>query len=181
MVSKQTSELNELMKYNMKYREPYKGQENNHIILLGNITHTSLYKFTKEFFHPDHNLKNEIKIIIIQNCEPSKEIINVLNNPKYENKIQYIIGDIFNEYTLKKAKIKNSQVFIISNQFEEDSKKNDTCALLSTKAIHEYDHNTKIFVQIVDPDYLLHSWADWDVVMSTQNFKMGKFSLIFVH
>ena len=71
------------------------------------------------------------------------------------------------------AKLKNNKVFILCNQYSTDSKKDDTFALLATKAIHEFDSTSKIFVQLVDPEFLLHSWADWDVVMSTQSYKMG--------
>lgn len=40
---------------------------------------------------------------------------------------------------MQMAKIKDNKVFILSNQFSADSKKDDIFALLATKAIHEYD------------------------------------------
>jgi Calcium-activated BK potassium channel alpha subunit len=74
---------------------------------------------------------------------------------------------------MKLAKLESNKIFILCNQYSADSNKDDTFALLATKSIHEYDHGSKIFVQLVDPEFLLHSWADWDVVMSTQAYKMG--------
>lgn len=90
-----------------------------------------------------------------------------------------MIGNIFKEGTLKLAKAENSKVFIMNDQFVTDSKKDDTFALLASKAFREFGSNLKIYVQLYDPDYLLHSWADWNVAMSTQSFKMGYF-LLFI-
>ena len=113
IVSKQTSELNELMKYNFKYKLPYKGKNNDHVILIGNITPNSLFKFCKEFFHPDHKIRASMKILIVQEKEPEKDMISVLDNPRYEGKIQYMIGNIFKENVMKSAKInKESKVLL---------------------------------------------------------------------
>jgi len=65
LVSKQTSELNELMKYSSLYTAPYHGAERTHVILIGSITSNSLSKFLKEFYHPDHNMKEDMKVVII--------------------------------------------------------------------------------------------------------------------
>ena len=110
LVSKQTSELNELMKFNLQYRTPYKGESKNHVVLIGNINQTNLFKFCKEFYHPDHFVKDNIKILIIQDSPPTKDISSLLNNPKYENKLQYMIGDIFKENIMKSAKIDQIKV-----------------------------------------------------------------------
>lgn len=65
LVSKQTSELNELMKFSSEYRIPYKGAPGKHIVLIGNISSNTLSKFLKEFFHPDHNMQDDMKVVII--------------------------------------------------------------------------------------------------------------------
>jgi hypothetical protein len=146
LVSKQTSELNELMKYSSLYSKPYHGQERSHVILIGNITSNSLSKFLKEFYHPDHNMKEDMKVVIIQDQDPSKELHTVLSNPKYEECLHYIKGSVFSERTMKLAKLKENKIFILCNQYSADSNKDDTLALLATKSIHEYDHSAKIFV-----------------------------------
>lgn len=126
-----------------------------------------------EFYHPDHEMNETVKIFIIQETPPSKEIKSIIENPKYEDLLGYMIGNIFKEGILKLAKAEGTKVFIMNDQFVVDSKKDDTFALLASKALREFDHSLKIYVQLYDPDYLLHSWADWDVAMSTQSFKMG--------
>lgn len=56
LVSKQTSELNELMKFSSEYRVPYRGPAGKHILIIGNLSANTLSKFLKEFYHPDHNM-----------------------------------------------------------------------------------------------------------------------------
>ena len=97
----------------------------------------------------------------------------ILNNPKYGEKIQYLIGSIFREKVLKRAKAYNSKIFILSNQFAENYEKDDTFSILSTKTLHQFSNSNKIYAQMVSPDYLFNTWADWNVSMSTQTFKMG--------
>lgn len=87
-----------------------------------------------------------MKVVIIQNHEPSKEMMAVLTNPKYEENLHYIVGSIFREQVMKMAKVKENKIFILCNQYSADSKKDDTFALLATKAIHEFDPTSKIFV-----------------------------------
>jgi len=55
------------MKSNSEYSIPYTGKPSRHIILSGNIMGNSLTKFLKEFYHPDHDMKEEMKVVIIQN------------------------------------------------------------------------------------------------------------------
>lgn len=134
------------MKYSSNYTVPYHGAERTHVILIGNITSNSLSKFLKEFYHPDHNMKEDLNVVIIQDGEPSREILTVLSNPKYEESLHFIKGSVFSERTMKLAKLKENKIFILCNQYSADSNKDDTFALLATKSIHEYDHSSKIFV-----------------------------------
>jgi Ion channel len=65
LVSKQTSELNELMKFSSEYKIPYRGGPGKNILLLGNISANTLNKFLKEFYHPDHNMQEEMKVVLV--------------------------------------------------------------------------------------------------------------------
>lgn len=144
IISKQTSELNELMKISSKYRIAYK-YNCEHIVLIGDINQTSLIKFLKEFYHPDHYMHKEVKVVIIQNKEPTQGMQNVLEKSEFSENVQYIIGSIFEDEVMDIAKVKNVSVFILTNQYRVDSQKQETFSLLATKAIHEYDPKTKIY------------------------------------
>lgn len=103
LISKQTSELNTLIQFDSQYRAGYKSSA-KHILLIGNITANNLMKFLLEFYHPDHDIKEVIKVFIVQENSPTKEIKSILENPKYEDCLGYMIGNIFKEGTLKLAK-----------------------------------------------------------------------------
>ena len=45
---------------------------------------------------------------------------------------------------------------------------------MASKAVHEYNPKSKIFVQIIDPEFEYHTWADWDYSMKNQTTKTGK-------
>ncbi len=64
-LSKETSELTELMSIDSKYAISYKGKNKKHIVLLGNLTPNTLTKFLREFYHPDHNITETIRVVII--------------------------------------------------------------------------------------------------------------------
>jgi len=63
----------------------------------------------------------------------------------------------------------------MANQFAKNYEKDDTFALLATKTLHQFSDSNKIYAQMVSADYLSNTWADWNVSMSTQAFKMGKY------
>lgn len=70
-------------------------------------------------------------------------------------------------------------MFILANQFASNYEKDDTFAILSTKTLRSFDHSNKIYAQLVSPDFLLNTWADWDISMSTQSMKMGICFILF--
>ncbi len=97
-----------------------------------------------------------------------------MNNPKFESDLQYTVGSIFRDNTLHKAKIKDTKIFILTNQFTEEEEKNDTFAYLASKAIKNFDCSSKIYVQLSRPQYLI--WGEWDKAVSIQSLKMGLLS-----
>ena len=78
LISKQTSDLNELMKMNSSYKVAYSALQ-NHIVLVGNISSNTLNKFLMEFYHQDHYTTEEIKIVMIQDEPPKKDILKIIN------------------------------------------------------------------------------------------------------
>jgi len=175
IISKQTSELNDLIKLNSEYQVAYK--ENNqvkHILLSGFFNKSSLVKFLNEFYHQDHQEKSEnIKIIIVQSEYPDKEIQSILLNPKFEENLHYIIGDIFTVSTLKLANVAKAEaIFLISDQHDPDSTKNDQYLILACKSLSQYS-SAKIYIQFNHSQFLLHEWVDWDLAFSSQKIKMN--------
>lgn len=174
-ISKQTSELNDLIKLNSEYQVAYKeSSQVKHILLSGFFNKSSLVKFLNEFYHADHQDKSEnTKIIIVQSEYPDKEIQSILLNPKFEENLHLIIGDIFTESTLKLANVAKAQaIFLISDQHDPDSIKNDQYLILACKALSQYS-SAKIYIQFNHSQFLLHEWVDWDLAFSSQKIKMN--------
>jgi len=174
-ISKQTSELNDLIKLNSEYQVAYKeSNQIKHVILSGFFNKSSLVKFLNEFYHADHNSKTDhTKIIIVQSEYPDKEIQSILINPKFEESLHYIIGDIFSESTLKLANVAKAEtIFLISDQHDPESIKNDQYLILACKALSQYS-SAKIYIQFNHSQFLLHEWVDWDLAFSSQKIKMN--------
>lgn len=69
-----------------------------------------------------------------------------MKNPKYEQSLHYIKGNVLSNRTLKLAKLASNKVFILCDQYSTDSDREDTNALLFSKSIYEYDHSCSIYV-----------------------------------
>ena len=71
-------------------------------------------KFLTEFYHEDHKEKStNIKTVIIQSDFPLQKIKGVLLNSKFNNKLQYIKGDILSQKTLMKASTETASAVIL--------------------------------------------------------------------
>lgn len=172
-ISKQTFQMNLINKIDSIYLKNY--SFNNHIIISGFFNKTSLFRFLSEFYHIDHKEKSDsFKIIIIQNIPPNNEIQSILINPRFEEHIFYLYGDIFSERTLNKANIikANSIFFLSSNDNIINPQKNDQFIILACKAVSQYT-TSKIHAQLNFTQSLLHDWCDWDISFSIQQLKMS--------
>ena len=169
-------EINDFLKLNSQYSKSYKEKKGiKHVILSGFFTKTSLMKFLSEFYHEDHKEKSSnIKIIIIQSDFPSQEIQGVLLNPKFDNKLQYIKGDILSSKILNKASAETASAVILKseNNFLDETNKNDHFLLLACKMISQVTP-APIYIQFNNTQSLLHDWADWDLAFSSQQIKMS--------
>ena len=176
IMSQQTSKLGELMKNTSPYRKVYKTEPNKHIIISGSFSGTTLFRFLKELYHMDHNIKMKTcKVLIVRDQPPSREILAILNHPIYEETVSYLEGDLIDHKILKSAAVKMSKgVFILTDQYLEEVGPSDTYAVLASSAVKEYSSATPVFLQLVKPDLLIHSyWAGWNSGFSTWQLKLS--------
>ena len=167
-------EISDLLKLNSLYSTEFKhSRGNKHIILSGFFSKNSLNKFLTEFYHEDHKEKTKhLKIVIIQNELPSKDIQSILLNPKYEENLHYLKGDIFSEKTLSNAKVSNADAVILQTEHNELSINDDNFLILACKALSQITP-APIYVKFHNTQSLLHDWADWDLACSSQQIKMS--------
>ena len=170
IMSQQTTRLGELIKNTSPYRKAYKTEPNKHIIISGAFSGTTLFRFLKELYHVDHNMKMKTcKVLIVGNERPKREILAILNHPIYEQVVQYLEGDLIDEQVLKNSAVKGSKVvFILTDQYLEEVGPSDIYAVLACSAVKEYSPLTPVLLQLVKPDLLIHNyWAEWDSGFST--------------
>ncbi len=174
IMTRQTSNLGELMKRSSKYRRKYKGEPKKHIIVTGSFNSVIMYRFLKEMFHPDHDMNiKDCKVVVIRNETPSKDMLAIINHPVYEEAVFYIEGDFMKEQTLSDAMLKEARaVFILTNQYDDEPEKLDTYAVLASSSAKEFAPSTPVFLQLVKPDLLIHHhWAGWEIGFSTWKIK----------
>lgn len=176
IVSQQTSKLGELVRNTSPYRKEYRTDPNRHIIVSGNFSGTTLFRFLKELYHIDHNINmKSCRVLIVKDQFPSREILALLNHPVYEDTIQYLEGNLIDEKILKNSAVKLSKgVFILTDQYQEEVASSDIYAILVSSAVKEYSSSTPVFLQLVKPDLLVHNyWAGWNIGFSTWQLKLS--------
>lgn len=170
-------ELNDFVKLNIRYHRKYRKTKGmNHIVLSGFFSKVGLSKFFNEFYHEDHKEKAaNFNIVLIQDQFPSKQIQTLLLNPKFDEHLTYIQGDLFGSDVLMKAEIESASAVILKN--DQNSKEvrcdhNDQYLLLLCKDISQKT-TAPIYIQFYNSKSLLHNWADWSMAFSTQDIKMN--------
>lgn len=114
----QTSEISDLLKLGSSYQKPFHKKSNRHVILAAHsFNDLKLLRFLREFFHKDHDLADNMKVVIISREKPSNDVQQVI--AVYEEQTFLIVGSIFQESVLDKADVKNAEAaFILSNQYD---------------------------------------------------------------
>lgn len=176
VMSQQTARLSELVKNSSQYRKPYRGERHSHIVLTGSLTGIAVARFLREFYHSDHGTSpRKCQVLLVGEEKPSREILEIMSHPNYDDAVLYLEADFLREDTLLKAQVPRSNgVFILTDQHSQDSIKNDTYAILAAAATKEQSANTPVYVQLVKPEMLVHqAWIGWDMAFSTWKVKIG--------
>jgi voltage-gated potassium channel len=91
IIPKQIGDLITLINMRSVYsRAIYKKNEDiDHLVVTGNIEIEGATTFCSEVFHPDHG--NYTKhVVLLQESEPSQEVMGLLRNPQYELLLVYL-------------------------------------------------------------------------------------------
>lgn len=105
-------------------------QGQNHVVVCGQFEVTSLQSFLKEFFCPDHGSTTvNTHVVILNLAEPSESMKEILFDPAYVNRVQYVRGSAMQVRSLEKVRIHEAAAcFIFSSKYatenasEDDSK-----------------------------------------------------------
>ena len=173
IITNQLSKISQLMENYSKYDTQYTHQD--HIVLVGNYRARTLNQFLAQFYHSDHG---DVKAhtIIIGPGYPSSEILGLLIDPRYDNKISYLEGNPSDSSTWRNANIELAEsVFIITDQLDDNPKSQDTYAILLARMIQSQCPLIKTYVQLIrQTEFHLKTERNiWNTVVSLQTIKMS--------
>ena len=170
LISSVTNKIFKALKGTSEYsRETYKGSKDiPYILICGSISVDALTHFCDELYHPDHGHAQK-NIVILDNKEPSNEMVKFLHMSKYEMDVKYIHGNPYVENDLLKVSYTKAKVIIFfTDKYSIDvTNKKDNQNVI--KAIHLKKNlflkdapNIPIYLQLIDSSKIIHykNYAD---------------------
>lgn len=112
--------------------------DRKHIIITGVVTHASLSEFLADFFHEDHGVPTT-HVVILTMETPTPEIQILLQSPKYEECVTYIVGSPYDASDLRRVQVSSAAAcFVLCDKFALDQDTQDIVTVgrvLALKAI----------------------------------------------
>lgn len=173
IITNQLSKISQLMENYSKYDTQYTYKK--HIVIVGNFRPRTLNQFLGQFYHSDHG-DVKTQAIIVGSEYPSSELIGILTDPRFENKINYLEGNPSHTTTWKNANISLADsVFIMTDQLNDNPKSQDTYAILLSRMIQGQCPLIKTYVQLIRPIEFNMSTESttWNTAVSLQTIKMS--------
>jgi len=176
IIPKQTNELIRLMGMQSYYaRAIYKpNAEMPHILISGYVGVSALKNFCVELFHPDHGSQDKNAIILQQN-NPSVEMINFMHQPQYELHLTYLQGNPMIDKDLRRASATKARACVLlTNKYIADSysadHKNILIGLAIKKHVHHYTGgaNIRLIMQLIKPDSKTHFYSSLNMKSNDQ-------------
>lgn len=125
------------------------------------------------------------KIIILAPYEPEEELIHLLEDPAYVDRVQFIKGTVISYRSMSKAKAGHAEAcFLLASKFgtDGDLEKIDCNTVLRyfkanlrAHAVKRYFPNLPLFVQVLHARNLVQFQNLADHIISTEAYKMVLF------
>ncbi|OLY81977.1 Calcium-activated potassium channel slowpoke [Smittium mucronatum] len=139
----------------------------NHVLVIGDLSYSSLVEFLREFFCEDHGPQIvNTKVILMNETGPDKESELLISDPLYEKSVSFVLGSPTRNKDLDAVRAKDSKsIFLLSkkNSHRDEPEAEDSHKVLISLAISRYlmSLNTRvpIYAQIMLPEtslYLRH-------------------------
>ena len=156
LIPLQVNQLSELLRLKSAFREPYvPTHDSSHIIVCGHVNSRSkLERFSKEFFHPDRTLSQDIRAVVLMTTEPSEDVRDMLLTPEIDQKITILIGSPLNATDLvaARADIAIAMFFLCDSEVnEETSRLDDALTVLCTLSVSNFNPQLECLVQMMKP------------------------------
>ncbi|EKX45914.1 hypothetical protein GUITHDRAFT_138739 [Guillardia theta CCMP2712] len=162
-ITDQINKLMELLSMASPWaRATYQSAKYPHVLLCGNVTHSSIRDFLEEFFHPDHGM-SDTKVVILGNQVPSASLLSLLSSANYSLRTVYLEGSALVDKDLQRADIINCLcVFILCDKFAEDPFAEDSSNIIRAISIKKYvsarrpGEDIRIILQLLRPENRHH-------------------------
>jgi len=168
------NQFNQVFRSKKSYLQIFK--ENNHVVIIGDISSKFLEKFISLFYLFPKNEKT--KILIINENYPTKQIKKIMF--LFSPRIHYYTGCIFNDDTIIDCNIElASFIFLISDPLVNNKPINenilnpDQFLILVSKILTKGLASRRILCQFSSSNSLYHSWANWDYAFNSKEILMA--------
>ncbi|CAG8624406.1 14795_t:CDS:10, partial [Acaulospora morrowiae] len=142
-----------------KYDHGFKRKKGHqHVLVTGDFNSTSLFEFLREFFCQDHGLATVNTYVVILNPEePPDDVVLLLEDPAFVNRVQYVKGSSAFRRSLVKAKAESaSAAFLLAPKFTKNDDEIDAAQLMRSLALKKYNNNLPLYVQVHLPENISH-------------------------
>jgi len=145
------------------YSTPFKPRDSTwkHIVLCGPPSEKGINAFAvqsviEEFIHSDDGIAsmhlNKIHFVILSPCEPTQDVTDLLENPKYDGRLMYVKGSPMCDQHLEKVRAGTAEgffIFVDKYALHEDHREEDTHSILNTLAIKRYRPDARVIVEVL--------------------------------
>ena len=131
--------------------------DTTHLVLVGNVDHTSLETFSDELFHPDHG-QGKKNAVVLNSLIPDQKMILFLHSKKAEGMVHYLKGDPSESKHMERTDILKSKACVVmTDKYSSNpnfvDQKNITIALqikeyFGTRDITDFP----LFIQLIKPE-----------------------------
>lgn len=172
IVPTEASRLVSLMANVSKFTRSYTGSPHGHVILCGEVSGPSVYSFLNEWYHPDHG-DQKMRVVILDSKEPDATTRAALDDPRFDQRCQYVRGNPLSSSDLSKAAVYDARAaFIIAGTSKtQDVVMADAIALLTVRIIKATCPWLPVHLQLIAPTSTIHTWAEWDQLVCAQELK----------
>lgn len=109
-----------------------------HVLICGDIQHSSLLEFFQELFHEDHEMDN-LHAVVLHPGLPNAEMQMILKDPRYSLSVTYLEGSPLKDKDLNRAQAERTKaVFLLTNKFSAIPDEEDAKIILQQFSIQRY-------------------------------------------
>jgi len=113
-----------------------------------------------------------MRVIILHPSEPNAQTRAALEDPRFDQRVQYVRGSPLRNRDLGSAAVYDAKaVFVISTGRTNNPMLSDATCLLTVRIIKTTSPWVPVYCELNVPQSTSHTWADWDHLVCAQDLK----------